>query len=211
MVVDLPEPAAPTTRISPRRSITRSFSISGSVRSSSFGMMYGMKRITAETVPRCRNVLRRKLPTPCTGRPRFSSLNSSSSRKWASVSRSASRPITCSGSSLSWLTGTHTPLILIVTGEPTEMNRSEAFFSAISWNSLSNAIACFTFVGAVPASLRSRRPEQKPRESVERMNPNRSPAGPQLRSVASRSSSLIPVLARVCASTRLTMTAQYRL
>src|SRR5262245_4605786 len=34
-----------------------------------------------------------------------------------------------------WLTGMATPLILMLIGEPTERKMSEAFFSAISWNS----------------------------------------------------------------------------
>src|SRR6267142_6858033 len=34
-----------------------------------------------------------------------------------------------------WLIGMATPLILILMGEPTDRKMSEAFFSAISWNS----------------------------------------------------------------------------
>src|SRR5512134_3855705 len=134
IVVDLPEPAAPTTRISPRRSMIRSFRTSGSCSASSLGMSCGMKRITAEIEPRCRNALRRKLPTPWTGIPMFSSRESSSSRKCASVRRSASSETMAWGASRSWLIGTQTPLILIVIGEPTDRNRSEACFSDIRLN-----------------------------------------------------------------------------
>jgi len=41
------------------------------------------------------------------------------------------------------LIGTHTPLILIVIGEPTEKNRSDACFSAIRLNMRSRDIGRF--------------------------------------------------------------------
>ena len=114
--------------------------ISGRCRASSFGMSCGMKRTTAEIEPRCRNAERRKLPMPCTGRPMFSSRESSSSRKWASVRRSASRETIAWGASRSWLIGTQTPLILIVIGDPTERKRSDACFSAIRPNRRSSDV-----------------------------------------------------------------------
>jgi hypothetical protein len=36
---------------------------------------------------------------------------------------------------IAWLTGTATPLILMLMGAPTDMKMSEAFLSAITWNS----------------------------------------------------------------------------
>ena len=99
-----------------------------------------MYRITADTEPRCRNALKRKLPTPCTGSPTFSSRLRSSSRNWESESRSVSSVTTACCCSRSWLIGTHTPLIFTVIGDPADRKRSDAFFSAISWNSRSSPI-----------------------------------------------------------------------
>ena len=104
-------------------------------------MTGGMNRITAETVPRCMKALNRKLPTSCTGNAKFSSLVSSSSRNWASLRRSARRLMIACGCNRSWLIGTHTPLILIVTGDPELRKRSDAFFSDIRLNKRSSAMA----------------------------------------------------------------------
>ena len=85
---------------------------------------------------------------------------------------------TVSGVTICWLIGIVTPLILMLIGAPTEMNMSEAFFSAISSSSR------FIAMVVVPRD-RACSAAQSP-----------------------RSSSLMLVLARVFASTCLTMTAQ---
>ncbi len=87
------------------------------------------------------------MPMPCTGRPMFSSRESSSSRKCESVRRSASSDTIAWGARRSWLIGTHTPLILIVMGEPTERNRSDACFSAIRPNRRSSDVVVADMTG----------------------------------------------------------------
>ena len=74
MVVDLPEPVAPTIRISPRFSITSSARVGGRFSVSSEGMLPEMKRTTIEIEPRCRKRLMRKLPTLGTPKERFISI-----------------------------------------------------------------------------------------------------------------------------------------
>src|SRR6185295_15802480 len=93
-----------------------------------------------------------------------------------------------------WLTGMMMPRILIDTGAPAEMNRSDACFSAISLNKGVRNMLASTFrygttvMGDSPVSRN---------------------AGHD--SYGILSSSLMLVLARVLASTCLTITAQYRL
>src|ERR1041384_7144632 len=79
---------------------------------------------------------------------------------------------------MAWFTGTATPLILMLVGAPTDMKMSEAFLSAITWNS--------RFIADILSPLFLCLPQSP------------------------RSSSFRVVLARVFASTFLTMTAQYR-
>ena len=86
------------------------------------------------------------------------------------------------GSMACWLIGSVLPSILMWIGVPTVMKMSEAFFSAIRANSLSMIIG---------------------RAAVERGRPQAARRWGQ-----SRSSSLMLVLARVWASTFLTITAQ---
>ncbi len=49
---------------------------------------------------------------------------------------------------MAWFTGTAMPLILMLIGAPTERKMSEAFLSAISWNSRFIADIVFPLVAA---------------------------------------------------------------
>src|SRR5450830_1450562 len=140
MVVDLPEPVAPTSSSRPRFSMMRSASTGGRPSSPSGGMFAGTKRNTAEMEPRWRKADRRKRPRFATEIPMFSSLVRSSSSICAGVAISVSRAMMLSGSSFWALMGIRLPLILIWTGEVTAKNMSEAFFSFISWNKRSIAM-----------------------------------------------------------------------
>src|SRR5258708_33306231 len=77
----------------------------------------------------------RKLPTPSRAKAVFSSISSSYSLTWRSVSTSNRSCCTVSGVIMVWLTGTSWPLILMLIGAPTEMKMSDAFLSAMIWNS----------------------------------------------------------------------------
>src|SRR6267143_5825834 len=77
----------------------------------------------------------RKAPTPWIATAVFSSISSSYSRAWRSVSTSYSSCLTVSEVMMVWLTGMATPLILMLIGAPTERKMSDAFLSAMTWNS----------------------------------------------------------------------------
>ena len=77
----------------------------------------------------------RKAPMPSSATAVFSSISSSYSRAWRSVSISYSSCLTISEVMMVWLTGTATPLILMLIGAPTERKMSDAFLSAMTWNS----------------------------------------------------------------------------
>lgn len=104
------------------------------------------------------------------------------------------------------VTATMLPLIFICTGEPTEMNRSEALCRAITSSSWLKGL--LVLPGLVPLMVfaypEGRRPEGRRAWPV-RIRPDRNQAS------APRSRSLMAVLARVWASTRFTMTAHARL
>src|SRR6266853_542398 len=77
----------------------------------------------------------RKLPTPCKVYAVFSSSVPSYSFFCLSSITSWRRARTVLVSIACWLMGMATPLILILMGDPTDRKMSEAFLSAISWNS----------------------------------------------------------------------------
>ncbi len=55
---------------------------------------------------------------------------------------------------IAWFTGMATPLILMLIGAPTERKMSEAFLSAMIWNSFFIADMCFSL--ALASVCRSR-------------------------------------------------------
>ena len=77
----------------------------------------------------------RKAPTPSSATAVFSSISSSYSRAWCSLSTSYSSCLTVSEVMMVWLTATAMPLILMLIGAPTERKMSDAFLSAMTWNS----------------------------------------------------------------------------
>ncbi len=83
-VVDLPEPVAPTTRISPRGSMIRSRKIGGSCNCSMLGISLLIARMTMPTSPRCLNTLMRKRPASFTASAMFSSRLRSNIGTWPS-------------------------------------------------------------------------------------------------------------------------------
>jgi len=112
----LPEPVAPTTRISPRFCMISSPSTGGRPRVDSCGICCVMKRTTTAKLPRWRMALIRKRPTPDSGTPMFSSPVSRSSSMRSGGTTSASRFKGASTGSSWLLMGTHSPLILMSAG-----------------------------------------------------------------------------------------------
>src|SRR5258708_2983833 len=133
-------------RISPRFCMMISFRTSGNPSESSGGMLSGMYRTTTAGEPFWRKALMRKLPTPSRAKAVFISISSSYSLTWRSVRTSYRSWLTVSGVIMVWLTGTSWPLILMLIGAPTEMKMSDAFLSAMIWNSL--------FIADISAPLR---------------------------------------------------------
>src|SRR6185436_19155483 len=104
-----------------------------------------------------------------------------------------------------WLTGMMMPRILIDTGAPAEMNRSDACFSAISLNKgVRNMLASTFRYGAIVMLWNDSYGTTVMGDSPVSRNAGHDSYG-------ILSSSLMLVLARVLASTCLTITAQYRL
>jgi hypothetical protein len=66
IVLDLPEPVTPVTRIIPRSAWATRASTGGSRSDSNVGMSNGMTRITIMKLERCRRMLTRNRPTPAT-------------------------------------------------------------------------------------------------------------------------------------------------
>ena len=118
-VVLLPEPVEPTTSSRPRFCKIKSPKISGSCSDARLGTCCEIKRMTTAMEPRWCMALIRNRPTPCRGTPMLSSP--------VSCRVSISRGVTISASSergpstgSNWLlTGMHSPLILMRTGELT--------------------------------------------------------------------------------------------
>src|SRR5258708_5171583 len=120
-------------RISPRFCMMISFRTSGNPSESSGGMLPGMYRTTTAGEPFWPKAV-------------FISISSSYSLTWRSVRTSYRSWLTVSGVIMVWLTGTSWPLILMLIGAPTEMKMSDAFLSAMIWNSL--------FIADISAPLR---------------------------------------------------------
>ena len=65
MVLDLPEPVTPVTRIMPRSASAMVFRTGGSVSFSKVGTSNGITRITIMKLERWRRMFTRKRPMPC--------------------------------------------------------------------------------------------------------------------------------------------------
>src|SRR3569833_1436633 len=88
--------------------------------------------------------------------PRLSSFRLSSSCIWAALTTSPSSERIAVPSIFCWLIGSRWPLILMCIGDPTDMNRSDAFLSFINWNSRSIAIV----LSSVESAARAGFPQQ---------------------------------------------------
>ncbi len=108
-VVDLPEPVAPVTRMSPRFCMMSSLRERGSPSVCAVGKSIGISRATSPTWPRWRNTLSRNRPTPATMRATFNSRVRSNSS--CSALESTSRiTLSTSPASSTWSNaGTVTP------------------------------------------------------------------------------------------------------
>src|SRR3990167_503391 len=158
-VVLLPEPVAPTIRISPRFSSTSWLSTSGTFSDSSAGITCGMWRTTPAIEPRCLKAEMRKLPTRWMATARFSSPVSSSSSSCCGLSTSASNWRGCCGVRIWSLSCIIWPWILISTGMLADRNTSEAWRSAISRMTLSMRPLILAPVPSWRAGCRSRTQE----------------------------------------------------
>ena len=202
-MVDLPEPVEPTTRISPSFSMMTSFRTGGSLSESNVGTSGLTKRITIATVFFWRKMLTRKLPrSPPLGAKFISYLGFEFLDLRLGHQLVADFLDLLRRRAIWLLIGITVPLILIWIGAPAVKNMSEACLSAISLNSGVDEhggflVCCGRFPGLVISRTRKLCPLS---ERLQSMNAQ-----------SLRSRSLMLVLARVLASTCLTMTAQYRL
>ncbi len=81
-VVDLPEPVPPTTSTRPRLAMTTSFSTSGSLSFSKFGISPAMVRMTMLTACCCTKTLTRKRDTPGSEMAKLHSISLANSSRW---------------------------------------------------------------------------------------------------------------------------------
>ena len=140
-----------------------------------------MQRSTAAIDPLWRKADNLNSPSPCTCTPTLSSPDASSSVRCSGVTTSEIKARTCAAVSCCSDIGTVVPWILNWTGAPLDKYTSEAWRCTIRRSTFS----------MLPDIARG--------------------DAAAVRGGQERSSSLMLVLARVCASTFLTITAQYRL
>ena len=149
-VVDLPEPVAPTIRIRPRFSmidflqhLRQAERVERRDAARDVADHDRRRAVLAEGAEaEAADALERDRRCSAPSRPRIPRSGARSAPRRGAAAR-------CSAVITAWLTGMAMPLILMLIGAPTDRNMSDAFFSAISWNS--------RFIADIVAPLRTLR------------------------------------------------------
>ena len=130
MVVDLPEPVAPTTSTKPRFAIARSCKTAGKCNSSNVGICVSIRRITAPGNSRWKKALTLKRPFPLT-MAKFASCDALNSALRSSSIISCNRANTSCCESFSPC-GRISPSTRSNTGAPTVIYKSDALSEVIA-------------------------------------------------------------------------------
>src|SRR5690606_9041194 len=131
----------------PRLVIASVLMIGGRFSSSTVGMRVSIRRSTMPTWLRWQKQLTRKRPTPETPIAKLHSWVFSNSSRCCGVITFSTRSRDCCGVSGAWVIGLILPCTFIDGGMPAVMNRSDAFWCAIS---LRNEVKSMLLIGVAP-------------------------------------------------------------